>query len=332
MSHTYEELKHKTVAELRDIAKGIEHEAVKGASQMNKDHLLPALCKALGIETHEHHEVTGIDMSAAMINCARAKDAAGRVAWVEGDMRHLDLGRRFALVLAPLGWMATLPVMGYVVGGALAAPLVARVQASGRLFAITHGYAAYPMTRLASRLVRAGEIGMALAILMTLLAALVLGYTINRVSLFALIFSIGILVDDAIAVVENIHRYISGGAGGEKLSFREAAIKAVDEVGNPTILATFAVIASLLPMGFVSGLMGPYMRPIPVGASAAMIFSLVVAFIVTPWASIRILRWGAKYRTEVKSLRGESLNGDTSAGSPQLDGQTRQDAWVCDQP
>ena len=90
------------------------------------------------------------------------------------------------------------------------------------------------------------------------------GYTLNRVTLFALIFSIGILVDDAIVVVENIHRHFKTGPVD-----RETAVIAVDEVGNPTILATFTVIAALLPMAFVSGLMGPYMRPIPVGASAA---------------------------------------------------------------
>lgn len=125
---------------------------------------------------------------------------------------------------------------------------------------------------------------------LTILVFYLYGYTLNRVTLFALIFSIGILVDDAIVVVENIHRYVSGSAGGEALTLKEAAIKAVDEVGNPTILATFAVIASLLPMGFVSGLMGPYMRPIPIGASAAMLFSLAVAFIITPWAAIRLLK------------------------------------------
>lgn len=111
------------------------------------------------------------------------------------------------------------------------------------------------------------------------------GYTLNRVTLFALIFSIGILVDDAIVVVENIHRHFKL----HKIGPLTAAL-AVDEVGNPTILATFTVIAALLPMAFVSGLMGPYMRPIPVGASAAMIFSLLIAFIVSPWMSYKVLR------------------------------------------
>jgi multidrug efflux pump subunit AcrB len=119
---------------------------------------------------------------------------------------------------------------------------------------------------------------------LTLLVYYLLGYTLNRVTLFALIFSIGILVDDAIVVVENIHRRLIGHE-----SPRQAAIAAVDEVGNPTILATFAVIAAILPMAFVSGLMGPYMRPIPVGASFAMLISLGVAFVVTPWLALKLL-------------------------------------------
>ncbi len=115
------------------------------------------------------------------------------------------------------------------------------------------------------------------------------GFTLNRITLFALIFSIGILVDDAIVVVENIarHRRLPE---SKHLSVAEVAVRAVDEVGNPTILATLAVIAAILPMAFVRGLMGPYMRPIPVGASAAMVFSLIVAFVVTPWATIRLLK------------------------------------------
>src|SRR6185437_9733486 len=121
-----------------------------------------------------------------------------------------------------------------------------------------------------------------------------LGYTINRVTLFALIFSIGILVDDAIVVVENMVRHFRL-PENQRRSCSEVTIEAVAEVGNPTILATFAVIAAVLPMAFVRGLMGPYMRPIPVGASAAMAFSLAIAFIVTPWASIRVLHWGKKY-------------------------------------
>jgi multidrug efflux pump subunit AcrB len=115
------------------------------------------------------------------------------------------------------------------------------------------------------------------------------GYTLNRITLFALIFSIGLLVDDAIVVVENIVRH-SRMPGNRDRPKSQVAIEAVSEVGNPTILATLTVIAAVLPMAFVRGLMGPYMRPIPVGASAAMAFSLVVAFIVTPWAAIRVLR------------------------------------------
>src|SRR5271166_934892 len=124
---------------------------------------------------------------------------------------------------------------------------------------------------------------------LTLAVFYLYGYTLNRVTLFALIFSIGILVDDAIVVVENIVRHFRlPESRGRSLS--EVAVEAVDEVGNPTILATFAVIAAILPMAFVRGLMGPYMRPIPVGASAAMLFSLIVAFVVSPWAALRLLR------------------------------------------
>ncbi len=119
---------------------------------------------------------------------------------------------------------------------------------------------------------------------LTLLINYLYGYTLNRVTLFALIFSIGILVDDAIVVVENIHRHFKQHGIGV-----DQAVKAVDEVGNPTILATWTVIAALLPMAFVSGLMGPYMRPIPVGASAAMLFSLLVALIVSPWLAYKVL-------------------------------------------
>jgi multidrug efflux pump subunit AcrB len=114
------------------------------------------------------------------------------------------------------------------------------------------------------------------------------GYTLNRITLFALIFSIGILVDDAIVIVENIVRHFRLPENRERSRFK-VSVEAVDEVGNPTILATLTVISAILPMAFVGGLMGPYMRPIPVGASAAMIFSLVVAFIVTPWAAVRMI-------------------------------------------
>ena len=123
---------------------------------------------------------------------------------------------------------------------------------------------------------------------LTLFVFYLYGYTLNRITLFALIFSIGILVDDAIVVVENIVRHARMSQDGRGLG--ALAVRAVDEVGNPTILATLAVIAAILPMAFVGGLMGPYMRPIPVGASAAMVFSLVVAFVVTPWAAVRLLQ------------------------------------------
>jgi multidrug efflux pump subunit AcrB len=123
---------------------------------------------------------------------------------------------------------------------------------------------------------------------LTLAIFYVFGYTLNRVTLFALIFSIGILVDDAIVVVENIVRHFRLPENRGR-SLADVAVEAVDEVGNPTILATFAVIAAILPMAFVRGLMGPYMRPIPVGASAAMMFSLIVAFVVSPWAALRLL-------------------------------------------
>ena len=127
---------------------------------------------------------------------------------------------------------------------------------------------------------------------LTLAVFYLYGYTLNRITLFALIFSIGILVDDAIVVVENIvrHRNLPANSGRP---LHEVAVEAVDEVGNPTILATVAVIAAILPMAFVSGMSGPYMGPIPVVSSAAMLFSLVVAFVVTPWASVRILKNGS---------------------------------------
>ena len=124
---------------------------------------------------------------------------------------------------------------------------------------------------------------------LTLLIFYLYGYTLNRITLFALIFSIGILVDDAIVVVENIVRHLRLPANSDR-SRMKVAIEAVAEVGNPTILATWAVIAAILPMAFVGGLMGPYMRPIPIGSSAAMVFSLIIAFTVTPWAATHILK------------------------------------------
>ena len=134
---------------------------------------------------------------------------------------------------------------------------------------------------------------------LTLFVFYLYGYTLNRITLFALIFSIGILVDDAIVVVENIVRQArlerTTGEERSRIGLVAIAIRAVDEVGNPTILATLAVVAAILPMAFIRGLSGPYMRPIPVGASAAMVFSLVVAFVVTPWAAVRLLKPSAHH-------------------------------------
>jgi len=124
---------------------------------------------------------------------------------------------------------------------------------------------------------------------LTMLVFYLLHYTLNRVTLFALVFSIGILVDDAIVIVENIARHYRL-PENEGRPLMEVAIHAVDEVGNPTILATVAVIASIMPMAFVQGLMGPYMSPIPVGATAAMVFSMFVAFMISPWAAYRLLK------------------------------------------
>lgn len=136
---------------------------------------------------------------------------------------------------------------------------------------------------------------------LTIFVTYMFGYTLNRVTLFALIFSIGILVDDAIVVVENIYRHFKmyGVSAG-------TAVRAVDEVGNPTILATFTVIAALMPMAFVSGLMGPYMRPIPIGASAAMLLSLFIAFIISPWLSYIVLR-GVKKSDKPEEDEGRIL-------------------------
>lgn len=138
---------------------------------------------------------------------------------------------------------------------------------------------------------------------LTMLIFNLIGYTLNRITLFALIFSIGILVDDAIVVVENIHRYFTT----TRLKPLEAAIRAVDEIGNPTVLATFAVIASILPMGFVGGLMGPYMRPIPVGASMAMLLSMFIAFIVTPYYAYRLMK-GQSHHDVAEELEETKLD------------------------
>jgi multidrug efflux pump subunit AcrB len=141
-------------------------------------------------------------------------------------------------------------------------------------------------------------------ILLTLFAAHLMGYTINRVSLFALIFSIGILVDDAIVVVENIARHWAMGDGRDRMT---AAIEAVAEVGNPTVVATLTVVAALLPMLFVSGMMGPYMAPIPANASAAMLFSFFVAMVIAPWALLKIS--GRRRRGQPHASHGEGRLG-----------------------
>ncbi|MBA3068753.1 MAG: efflux RND transporter permease subunit [Hyphomonas sp.] len=139
-------------------------------------------------------------------------------------------------------------------------------------------------------------------ILLTLFASLMMGYTINRVSLFALIFAIGILVDDAIVIIENISRHWAMNDGRSKV---DAAIQAVSEVGNPTIIATLTVIAALLPMMFVSGLMGPYMAPIPANASAAMVFSFFVAVGIAPWLMMKIVS-GAAANAHIHAHGGET--------------------------
>jgi multidrug efflux pump subunit AcrB len=154
---------------------------------------------------------------------------------------------------------------------------------------------------------------------LTLLVFYLYGFTLNRITLFALIFSIGILVDDAIVVVENIVRHFHLPQNKGR-NWPSIAVEAVSEVGNPTILATFAVIAAVLPMAFVGGLMGPYMRPIPIGASAAMGWSLAIAFIVTPWASIRILRWGRKYSNPTESAPRTPALHDEGAGRGESNG------------
>jgi multidrug efflux pump subunit AcrB len=148
---------------------------------------------------------------------------------------------------------------------------------------------------------------------LTMAASYLFGYTLNRVTLFALIFAIGILVDDAIVVVENIHRHYKLGWADP----RHATVYATDEVGNPTILATFTVIGALLPLAFVSGLMGPYMRPIPINASAAMLFSLVVAFVVSPWLTYRLFR-----RQAEKMAEGQTVDG-TPDPSAETERETR---------
>ena len=145
----------------------------------------------------------------------------------------------------------------------------------------------------------------------TLFASWAWGFTLNRVSLFALIFSIGILVDDAIVVVENIHRHQAMGVGAQAQASRQSLAniipRAVDEVGGPTILATLTVIAALLPMAFVSGLMGPYMSPIPINSSLGMVLSLAIAFTVTPWLALRLMKPHAGAASDADSNLGPRL-------------------------
>jgi multidrug efflux pump subunit AcrB len=159
---------------------------------------------------------------------------------------------------------------------------------------------------------------------LTLAASYLFGYTLNRVTLFALIFAIGILVDDAIVVVENIHRHYEMGWTNP----RWATVYATDEVGNPTILATFTVVAALLPLAFVSGLMGPYMRPIPINASAAILFSLLVAFVVSPWLTYRLSRRraetiAAEHREREKVVDPLDIEGDDEHLGDEVDPANR---------
>ena len=158
-------------------------------------------------------------------------------------------------------------------------------------------------------------------ILLTMFASYLMGFTINRVSLFALIFSIGILVDDAIVVIENIARHW---AMHDDRTRQQAAIEAVAEVGNPTVIATLTVVAALMPMLFVSGLMGPYMSPIPANASAAMIFSFFVAMILTPWL---MMRFGGHALAHEEDETGGALGRIyTSVAKPLLKG--RINSWI----
>lgn len=138
---------------------------------------------------------------------------------------------------------------------------------------------------------------------LTLFLYYVMGYTLNRITLFALVFVTGIVVDDSIIIAENMHRHFKM----KKLPFKQAALASINEVGNPTILATFTVIAAVLPMAFVSGLMGPYMSPMPIGASIAMIFSLIVALVITPFLAIKLLDHGDSDEDEKEYRLEDSL-------------------------
>lgn len=136
---------------------------------------------------------------------------------------------------------------------------------------------------------------------LTMFSYYFLDYTLNRITLFALVFVTGIVVDDSIIIAENMHRHFKM----KQVPFMQAALRSIDEVGNPTILATFTVIAAVLPMVFVSGLMGPYMSPMPIGASIAMIFSLLVALTITPYLAYRLLRFREKEETKEKVFKLE---------------------------
>ncbi len=160
-------------------------------------------------------------------------------------------------------------------------------------------------------------------ILLTLFASWLMGYTINRVSLFALIFSIGILVDDAIVIIENISRHWQMGDGRSRIA---AAVDAVAEVGNPTIVATLTVVAALLPMLFVSGLMGPYMSPIPANASAAMLLSFFVAVVITPWLMLRFSSPGGGHDAAHNGADGLLARGYRAAARPLLASKRR--SWI----
>jgi multidrug efflux pump subunit AcrB len=138
---------------------------------------------------------------------------------------------------------------------------------------------------------------------LTLFSYYLLGYTLNRITLFALVFVVGIVVDDSIIIAENMHRHFKS----KKLPFKQAAIYAINEVGNPTILATFTVIAAILPMAFVSGMMGPYMSPMPIGASIAMILSLFVALTVTPYLGYHLLQEKESVEHDKKHSGGTTL-------------------------
>ncbi len=162
-------------------------------------------------------------------------------------------------------------------------------------------------------------------IMLTLFAANMMGYTINRVSLFALIFSIGILVDDAIVMIENIARHWAMKGGRSRI---QAAIEAVAEVGNPTIIATLTVVAALLPMMFVSGLMGPYMAPIPANASAAMMFSFFVAVVLAPWLMVRLAPREGAAVTEHEAAHGEGVLGRLYRRAAEPVIRSKRRAWI----